>query len=526
MLFATLVVLVPMFVRLSTWGDTTLFDLAARSLLKRGSCYRDIFMHGPPGMVWFQLGVRSLVGWSSEALRCADLVILSAAVWLMLRASEPGRYSRAASVWLAAILYLCYFTSTEWAHCQPDGWMLLPALGALVLQQRQVATLAGGGGSDRMQALGGVAEGALWAFAFLMKPFVVVPAALCVLLSLVLMIRTVQAQRPLQHALRYLASLFCGAGLIIGGAILLLFITGDWGAFVTATFGGWNSDYIRFSANWGHRTVEAVTQWPWPWNAIHALAVPVAVFAIGRAIFSRATPTSQLRARRGLFAAFYLGWFFQANYLQLQFEYQIVPALLLAWCVVFGEFWYYAPRLTLIAALPAAAVGLAICQPLLTTGRMAVWTACFRSGNSDYLKDTLMLNWGEGHTSWQDLRGVINFLKSRGAGDREVTCWHWSAIPLYTEMKIEPSTRFVFPGSRLGYFPSFKKLILDETMGSPQRFLVADLFVTMGPNFNYHQPMEFPLDSFGQFKAVHVEHCGRYIVLELIPTAQAEKAPE
>src|SRR4051812_42847361 len=44
-------VLVPLFLRMAVWGDCTLFDLAARSLLRRGSCYRELFIHGPPGMI-------------------------------------------------------------------------------------------------------------------------------------------------------------------------------------------------------------------------------------------------------------------------------------------------------------------------------------------------------------------------------------------------------------------------------------------------------------------------------------------
>jgi hypothetical protein len=522
-LAATLVAMIPLFLRLMTWGDTVLFDLAAKSLLRHGSFYRNVFMHGPPGMVWCQLAVRSQVGWSSIALRCADLAILAVSILLMLRTCGLGRQARAASVWLAAILFLCYFMSTEWAHCQPDSWMLMPALAALSLRQRQVASLDDDEGRKYAAVVRGLAEGGLWSVAFLMKPFVVVPAALCLCVSLLLMHR--HAQLPGRQAFRNVASLFVGAAGVMGGAIAVLIGTGDWNEFVASTFGGWNSDYLRFSADWGHRTVEAVTQWPVPWSAIHALAVPVAFLTIALAVRGQAwsPESSPGKARRALFAAFYLGWFFQANYLQLQFEYQTLPALLLAWCVLGATLWAYAPRLTVLAALPAAAVAIAVLHhPLLAPNRMACWSVCWKPGGSDHLMDTLGLNWGEGHTSREDLRGVINFLKSRHAADREVTCWHWSTIPVYTEMDIEPSTRFVFPGSRLGYFPTFKKVILDETMSSPQRFLVADLYVTKGPKFNYHQPMDFPLDSFQPFKPVYIFHSGRYIVLEFRSPSPAD----
>src|SRR5262249_20507355 len=142
-LASALAALVPLFVRMAVWGDCTLFDLAARSLLRHGSCYREMFLHGPPGMIWAQLAVRSLVGWDSVGLRAADLVIFAAAVWLLARGTQPRELPRAVSVGIAAVLFLCYSSATEWSHCQPDTWMLLPSLGALYLRQRQAAALAG-----------------------------------------------------------------------------------------------------------------------------------------------------------------------------------------------------------------------------------------------------------------------------------------------------------------------------------------------------------------------------------------------
>jgi hypothetical protein len=505
---------------MAAWGDTTLFDLAARSLLRRGSCYHDVFLHGPPGMVWVQLGVRSVVGWSSVALRSADLVFLAASIWLALRASGLALRSRAASVWLAAALFLCYSTSTEWAHCQPDSWMLVPALAALNLLHFQVVALSGTASRRRLFAMG-MAEGWLWGLAFVIKPFVAVPALLCFLLSLTIVVRSAGWRQALQGV----TSVVAGGLLALGCAALVLQLTGDWSEFVASTFGGWNSDYARLAAkkSWGNRTVEAVTLWPAPWHWIHVLAVPVAVFQIARTIFGVRPSAGAPRVRAALFAAFYLGWFFQANYLQVQYEYQALPALLLAWCVVVGELCSYAPRLTVAALLPILVLALAVRHPLLRADRVKLWAECWRTGDSDHLKDALSLNWGEGHTTWEDLRGAIGYLEASGAGDREVTCWHWSAIPAYTELGIEPSNRFIFPGTRMGYFPSFKEVIREETMRSPQRFVVMDLMPsllpTKGPNFNYHQRLVFGPGSFGSFKPISVRQFGRYVVLELPPAS-------
>ena len=524
-LAATLIVLAPMIVHRSTWGDSTLFDLAARSILRRGSCYRDVFMHGPPGMVWAQLGVRCLVGWSSVGLQIADLIIFSAAVWLLVRTTQPADSPPVGSLWLAVVLYLCYFTTTEWAHCQPDVWMLVPALGALALRQRQTVELIGIDPSDRTLALPAVGEGVLWGTALLMKPFVAVPAVTCVLVSTMLTLSPLRKQRLTRRLAVDAAGLLLG-GLVVGvTSVAILWISGDWNEFLASTFGGWNNDYARFSGDWGHRTVQALTCWPWPWTALHALAVPMAVVLIGRAVRERRAgrEASERGTRLALLGALYLGWFFQANYLQLQFEYHIVPALLLAWGVVFGTLWSFVPRLTVALLLPATAIGLAVGVPLLKPDRLEFWADCWREGDSDRLKEALASNNGGGHTSWPDLRGAINFLREKGAGDREVTCWHWSGIALYTELAIEPSTRFVFPGSRMGYFPTFNRIIADEVMHSPQRYVVIDLLALPGTPPNYRDNIKFPPRAFEPFQPVNICHSGRYVVLELAPPSNEPK---
>ncbi len=517
-LSAAVVAVVPLFLRLATWGDCTLFDLAARSLLRHGHCYRDIFIHGPPGMVWFQLAVRSLVGWRSEALRASDLVIFAAVASFLARGVQPRGLPRAASVWIAAALFLCYSAATEWAHCQTDGWMLLPALGALCLRQRQSAALLGGAPAGRVLAGRALAEGVLWGVAFVVKPFVVFAAVPCLLLAWVPALRALRKRGEARRIVWDAAGVLAG-GLLVGtGTFAALYFTGDWPEFLAATFGGWNRDYALQATGWRAETYYAFFVWEWPRAAVHLVAVPVALALVGSAL--RRRPASEDDpgdgARLPLLAAFYLGWFFQANFLQLQYEYHILPCLLVGYALVLGWLCRLLPRLSLAVVLPALIPALALTNPLLEPGRRALWAECWTSGDSDRLKDELAINRQGGHTSWRDLRGVTLYLREQGARDREVTCWNFAAIPYYTESGLEPSTRFVFPAERMGFFPSFKQTIRDETMNSPQRFVVMDLSRKV-PEIVYRQRMRFTPDLVEPFKPVGVYHSGRYVVLRLGP---------
>lgn len=516
-LAVTLLACVPLFLRMGVWGDTTLFDLAARTLLRRGHCYQDIFFHGPPGMIWAQLAVRTLVGWSSVGLRAADLVIFSAVVWLLARGVQPRDLPRAASVWIAATLFLLYFSGTEWAHCQTDGWMLLPALGALWLRQRQASALADAATLGRILLRRSLAEGVLWGLAFLIKPFVAFPAVLCLLVTAV---PSARALRGRGATLRLVSD---GAGVLAGGmlvgvaSVTALYLTADWSAFLAAAFGGWNSDYTGQSLDWLTRSKDAILASQWPWSAVYLAAIPVAVWLVVAALRRRPGPAAGAggEPRLALLAAFFLGWFFQANYLQKQFEYQTLPALLPAWALVLGWFNRLAPRAAATAVLPAVAVVALVSEPLLTADRLRLWRDCWVSADSDRLKDELARNQTVGLPPWRDLRGVIQYLQKQGAKDREVTCWHFSTIAVLTETGLEPSSRFVFPSSQLDFFPRFRKTILDETMNGPQRFVVLDQgAMTLNPQQNAILRRYF-LPPRGTL----VFHANRFVVLRVPPRA-------
>src|SRR5712692_3196119 len=80
-----LLLCLPLFVCLPLWADVTLYDLAARSVLRGGVHYRDIFDTNLPGMLWLHLAVRAALGWSTEALRLVDISVFALSVLLLAR---------------------------------------------------------------------------------------------------------------------------------------------------------------------------------------------------------------------------------------------------------------------------------------------------------------------------------------------------------------------------------------------------------------------------------------------------------
>jgi hypothetical protein len=468
-------------------------------------------------MVWIWTAVRSLAGWSSEGLRAADLVIFTAVVWLLARGTQPQSLSRAASVWIATALYLLYFSATEWSHCQPDGWELLPTLGALYLRQRQAAALMAVETSNRALALRALAEGALWGAALIVKPFPVISALPCLLLAWLQALGTLRKLGAVRRFAWDAGGIVAGGLLVVAGTAAVLYLTGDWSEFVACTFSGWNNDYASLGSGWLHRTNMGFVERHWPWGLLHGAAIPVAAVLIVRSLSGRTAPVDDAAGlqRLALLAAFYLSWFFQANYLQLQFEYHTTPALLLAWALVPGSVARLRRRTACGGVLAAAVLLLAVCyHPLLAGFRLAYWADCWTSQDSDRLKDGLAINATVGHTSWVDLGRLVRFLRLRGVRDREVTCWHWSATPLYSELRLQPSNRFLYPGTRMrDFFRSHKQTIMDETLNSPQRYVVFDLLEMGYTPDQIRLELDFPPKMFEPLQPRGLFRAGRYIVI-------------
>src|SRR3954463_12100385 len=71
---------VPLFLCMPPWNDVTLHDMVARTILRGGVLYRDVFDTNLPGIGWWRAGIRYLFGWSYEVLRAADLLVIGATV--------------------------------------------------------------------------------------------------------------------------------------------------------------------------------------------------------------------------------------------------------------------------------------------------------------------------------------------------------------------------------------------------------------------------------------------------------------
>ena len=311
---------VPLFLCMPPWNDVTLHDMVARTILRGGVIYRDVFDTNLPGIDWSMALIRWLFGWSYEVLRAFDLLVISGivavlCVWIR-RCGADGLFG---GVVRRASASLCSTRATsEFNHVQRDQWMMLPAAIAALLRVRRVASspspLAGEGSerSERVRGetsnpgranpspggeapppspargegknlalpsfsgkgVGGVGssplEGFVWGLAVWVKPHVVVPAFAVWVVSAVLLARSEPRRRILVDF----------AGLILGGVlagvpgVLWIIANGAWPYFLDI-FLNWNPDYLSESGSvWGrYNTVFECFR---PWSLLHYVAIPLA----------------------------------------------------------------------------------------------------------------------------------------------------------------------------------------------------------------------------------------------------------
>ncbi len=468
-LAALLVLLLPVFVCMPLTVDTAFYDICARYILRGGALERDLLCLMPPGMAWSLAAVRATLGGSSVAARVADLGVVAGIIGLLAGWLRAAGLSRAACTWVAVLLAAFYLTTTEWEQVQPDIWMFLPALGALALRRRQVAVLTGDGQSVSRTMGWAALEGALWAAACLFKPFVIVPAA-GVWLASVAVVRRSGAGR-----LRRMVP--DAAGLLIGG----LLIGAVWQGWLLS-HGAWRVYWHNFAEFQGDfytplsasdRLLGLFLKLP-PWGALHIVGVPVAIVALARAVVGRG-PLSRPLDAQALLAAGYLGWLYQANFLQSQFHYHLVPPVFLATALLAG--WLGRTRrawqLVGTAALAVFWVVAVAVQPAVRPARLALWADCWRQGPTPDMKDRLHL-W---HTTptWVDLDRVADYLRRQGAGDRDVLCFDLSTTELQPELGVSPPTRHIYPATNINTFKRHQDAIREELRQGPQRWAVIDL---------------------------------------------------
>ena len=269
---------VPLFLCMPPWNDVTLHDMAVRSMLRGGIHYRDVFDTNLPGIDWAMAGTRLAFGWSYEAIRAVDLVVISIEVWLLLcwvRRAGGVAYSVA---WLAASAAMFYPFTSEFNHVQRDPWLLLPALVAARMRLWRV-----GRGeinpSSNGTAIGlSLLEGFLWGTAVWIKPHVIVPAFSVWLVSVYLLTR----REPRRQLLIDLGGLLLG-GLVAGAAgMAWLAGTGAWPYFLDI-FLNWNPGYLAdVWPETGERIIYTFRCFR-PWSLIHFVALPLALLALREA---------------------------------------------------------------------------------------------------------------------------------------------------------------------------------------------------------------------------------------------------
>jgi hypothetical protein len=512
-----LAIFVPLYICMPPWCDMSFFDVCASAILRGEPFCKEIEIHGTAGAVFIHTAIRSLVGWGSVQLRIADLCLVAATIYLLVGRLLPGDQGTSSRWWAAVVLSLFYFSTTEWSHCQPDMRMLLLCLVALCLRQRQAGTLLYGLPAGRFTQRA-FWEGVFWGLAFLVKPFAALPAVGCYGLTLAL---CWPQQRRLWRALVLDAGGVLAGGLAVGVLTLAWFyFSGNLPYYIAGNQGGWNEEYFKSSPSGIQRMSVAFVRM-WPWSLIHFAALPAAVLALDRVFRARsANPSAPDRndLSRALLAAFYLGWFAQANFIQWQFEYHLAPGMLLGLTLLLGESWLKERRAVRWLLLPGFLLWAVSLHPLLQPQRLALWDRCWSEGSSPKLRDRLTINPEDiGATSWVDLEQVAQFLKKQHVRDREVTCYGTSALHLYQALDIKPSTRYVMIHAWLLFFPSHQAEILHEVQSGPQRFVVADLvqLLRMSPA-QYHQPVRIP-DAAPSYpwKLREVFRAGRYLVFKV-----------
>jgi hypothetical protein len=561
---------VPLFLCMPPWNDVTLHDMAVRTMLRGGIHYRDVFDTNLPGIDWAMASVRLLLGWSYEALRAVDLLVIAVEVAFLLvwvRRAGGADYSVA---WLAAAAALFYPFTSEFNHMQRDPWLLLPALAAARLRlwrtTKPILFAIGRppeGGTAvssppplKIPFRWSVLEGMAWGAAVWVKPHVMVPAAALWIVSAIVLARRETRRRILLD----LAGLVTG-GLIAGAAgVAWLIGTGAWPYFLDV-FLNWNPSYL--ADMWGEAIARFIRTFHCfrPWSILHYAAISLAILALwearawsrqpgepgrvwGTPWFYTSAGSESVAVTRALLGAFYLGWLAQAVFLQKGFDYVQVPLLLLGMAVVATHRWAFGFAYLIWFAILAAILNLPVLAPVtrtiepwlpevqaiqdpLTDFRiMKLWPRCWQEGGSAELRDKL------GHytnifcgTNWKDLEDVAHFLKTLEPplGPGELNCWHDSTHPLYLMLNLEPATRYMHYGTAFGIRVQAGQIAADVA-ASRQRYVVSDLMrmtwyrneaYAPGANGDPHQlPRWFPVSQRNAFpwNQPIVFRSGRYVV--------------
>lgn len=475
-LFLLLLILcVPLFIRMPLATDVVLYDVQAETVLNGGTLYKDVFETNLPGIVWLHMLVRPLVGMSSDALRCVDLLFFAGTATLLMLWSRRNHLNMTGMLWIGIALFAFYFSLSEWCHFQRDTLILLPALGALWMRRKQLNRVSG---EDEVKAtaLWGFAflEGLLWATAFWIKPFVAVPA-ICVWLG------SVWIMRGGRRSLIDFTGLLAG-GLFLGGVgIVWLWQSGAWPWFLD-TFLEWNPEYVAArKAGWTLMRFAQFLYRFYPWFLLHLFAVPLALIMLKDSwkVRRKADPAvmlSPVLRDECLLSLMYLGWLFQSMAFQHLFDYVHPPSHLLAITVIGC---YLGSRYSQRSLSWGWRSGMAfflllvvLTFPSFKPDRARLWKTCLLRSSNAELKARLALLV---QVDWEDLEAVKQFLAKQELKDRELHCYNSTLIYLYPELNLKPATRYAFFDSNLVFCYNHREELYQALVESPQKYIVTDL---------------------------------------------------
>ena len=345
--FVALVAGLPLYLRTPLWCDITLYDVAARNLLRGGVHYRDVFDTNLPGFVWMLTAIRWAFGFSAVAVRCVDLAIVAAIVFLIDRLAKRGGATPATRWWAIAAVAVLYPSAVEMAHVQRDTWMLLPAVAAVLVRLRRttVADI-----SFRRAFAFASFEGVLWGTAVWIKPHCVLMAA-GVWLATAWRVAGATYSRRAGFAADVLGNL--AGGLAIGAAgVAGVLASGSWPGFWDVLT-VWAPDYAALARRELYMRYEQELHWFPPWSLWLVPSVPLALLTILDAVpwvgrpgpdanarpgpLGRLLPRwlwdreagSDARFARGTLAVLYLAWAVQSFYIQRGFMYAHMAELFL-----------------------------------------------------------------------------------------------------------------------------------------------------------------------------------------------------
>ena len=470
-----LTIAVPLFVCSPVTSDTSLFDVQALTAMKGGVLYRDVLEPNLPGIVWVHIALRSVIGWSSEAIRMADLLIFGLTIFLLSRLLKECRCGgqQIHTTGFIAVCTLFYLTRNEWCHCQRDLWMLLPTSCALWLRCHRTQ-------ADWKFPGAAIVEGAFWGIAFWIKPHVAIP---------VIAILLVDCR---QHASWKLAAkdvLLVVAGGIAAAipGIVWLIVTGAWSHFWEMML-EWNPEYLATGRT--RRSVARISMMLerfYPWWILHLAAVPLACIVVYRA--SRPRDEFQQGDRgRVIIAVAYVAWLCQTFLLQHAMDYIHVPEILLAIFVISAHPWQLDLGIRRMAV--GFVLGLAlIVAPQFSGGRTSVWNRCFSEGSTPEVRSVLAQG---NYPGWIHLDKVREFLAGKDVEDGDVACLNVHSIHLHQELKVLPATRYWSISHPLTMYPTRYDHIMTAVEESDQKYVVVE------DNETNHEgqilPQSFPFD--------------------------------